>query len=218
MHFRSAPLASLSAFRCPTSKVGDESPSNREHINQGYYTAFHRNRGHSVASFREGRDRAGPALPPRSCVKIKRSPIAGTIAAAKGMALAPNELSITAPPINPPSAFAILKAEMFAVAASSGAALPYFMTRICIGGTLAKDATPKTNAAARNGHLNGATKPVTIRDAIIAAGQRMSERRRFASAVRPPSVLPTRRPKPTITRTQVRSAALKPATRATGAK
>ena len=30
---------------------------------------------------------------------------------------------------------------MFAVAASSGAALPYFMTRICIGGTLAKDAS-----------------------------------------------------------------------------
>ena len=73
----------------------------------------------------------------------------GTIAAAKGMALAPNELSTMAPPINPPSAFAILKAEMFAVAASSGAAFPYFITRICIGGTLAKDAMPKTKAFAR---------------------------------------------------------------------
>jgi hypothetical protein len=62
----------------------------------------------------------------------------------------------------------MLKAEMLAVAASSGAALPYFMTRICIGGTLAKDAMPKRKAAARNGHLNGATKPATIRDTIIA--------------------------------------------------
>ena len=61
---------------------------------------------------------------------------------------------------------------MFAVAASSGAALPYFMTRICIGGTLAKDAMPQTKAAVRNGHLNGATKPATIRDAIIVAGRR----------------------------------------------
>ncbi len=87
-----------------------------------------------------------------------------------------------APPINPPSAFAILKADMLAVAASSGAALPYFMTRICIDGTLAKDAMPNTKAAARNGHLNGATKPATIRDAVIAAGQRMSDRRRFAAA------------------------------------
>jgi pimeloyl-ACP methyl ester carboxylesterase len=108
----------------------------------------------------------------------------GTMPAAKGIALAPSELSTTAPPIIPPTAFAILKAEMFAVAASSGAAFPYFMTRICIGATLAKDATPKMKAAARNGHLNGATSPTTIRDATIAAGHRMSERRRFASAVR----------------------------------
>jgi hypothetical protein len=57
------------------------------------------------------------------------------------MALAPNKLSTTAPPINPPSAFAILKAEELAVATSSGTALPYFMTRICIGGTLVKDAS-----------------------------------------------------------------------------
>jgi hypothetical protein len=41
-------------------------------------------------------------LLPRSCDRIKRSATAGTIAAAKGMALAPT----TAPPINPPSAFA----------------------------------------------------------------------------------------------------------------
>src|SRR5258708_38586298 len=121
---------------------------------------------------------------------MKRRAIAGTIAAANGIALAPNELSTTAPPIIPPTAFAILKAEMFAVAASSGAAFPYFMTRICIGGTLAKDATPKKKAAARNGHLNGAASPTTIRDTTIAAGHRMSERRRFASAVRPPSVQP----------------------------
>jgi hypothetical protein len=49
-----------------------------------------------------------------------------------------------------------------------------FMTRICIGGTLAEDATPKMKAAARNGHLNGAMSPTTIRDATIAAGHRMS--------------------------------------------
>ena len=103
------------------------------------------------------------------------------MAAAKGMAPAPNELSTTAPPINPPSAFAMLKAEMFAVAASSGAALPYFMTRICSGGTLANDAMPKAKAAARNGHLNGAAKPATIKDTIIAAGHKISDRRRFAS-------------------------------------
>jgi hypothetical protein len=30
--------------------------STREHIDQGHYIAFRRNRGHSVASFREGRD------------------------------------------------------------------------------------------------------------------------------------------------------------------
>jgi hypothetical protein len=66
------------------------------------------------------------------------------------MAPAPNELSTMAPPINPPSAFAMLKAEMFAVAASSGAAFPYFITRICIGGTLAKDAMPKTKAGAHS--------------------------------------------------------------------
>src|SRR5258708_40352169 len=154
----------------------------------------------------------------RSCARINKRAINGTTAAAKGIAPAPSELSTTAPPIIPPTAFAILKAEMFAVAASSGAAFPYFMTRICIGGTLAKDATPKMKAAARNGHLNGATSPTTIRDATIAAGHRISERRRLASAVPPPSVLPMTRPKPTTTSTQVKSEALNPAIRAaTGA-
>jgi hypothetical protein len=62
----------------------------------------------------------------------------GTTAAGVGIALAPSELSTAAPPINPPTAFAILKAEMFVVAASSGAVVRYFMTLICIGGTLAK--------------------------------------------------------------------------------
>src|ERR1700675_4243280 len=99
-------------------------------------------------------DKARPTLR-RSSDRMKRSATSGTMAAAKGMTPAPNELSTMVPPINPPSAFAILKAEMFAVAASSGAAFPYFMTRICIGGTLAKDAMPKTKAAVRNGHLNG---------------------------------------------------------------
>src|SRR5258708_19593890 len=106
---------------------------------------------------------------------MKRGETRGRPGGAKGMALAPNELPTTNPPINPPSAFAKLKAEMFAVAASSGAAFPYFMTRICIGGTLAKDAMPKTKAAARNGHLNGPTNPTTVRDTIMAAGQRITE-------------------------------------------
>src|SRR5947208_16422555 len=35
---------------------------NREHVDQGHYIAFRRNRGHSVASFKEGRDR--PELVP----------------------------------------------------------------------------------------------------------------------------------------------------------
>src|SRR6266851_4381324 len=127
-----------------------------------------------------GRCQPEGKLPRRSCDKIKRSATNGTMAAAKGMAPAPNALSTMAPPINPPSAFATLKAEMLAVAASSGAAFPYFMTRICIGGTLAKDAMPKTEAEARNGHLTGATNPTTMRDRIIAAGHRMSDRRRLA--------------------------------------
>src|SRR6266704_6984955 len=63
------------------------------------------------------------------------------------MAPGPNALSTRAPPIMPPSAFARLKAEMFVVAASSGAAVPYFMTRICIGGTLAKEVMPKTKGS-----------------------------------------------------------------------
>lgn len=59
------------------------------------------------------------------------------MAAANEMAFAPNELSTTAPPIRPPSALAILKAEMLAVAASSGAAFPHFMStaarlRLCV--------------------------------------------------------------------------------------
>ncbi len=66
--------------------------------------------------------KTGPALR-RPCDRMKKSATKGTMAAANGMALALNELSMTAPPINPPSALAILKAEMFAVAASSGAAL-----------------------------------------------------------------------------------------------
>src|ERR1700720_3836553 len=58
---------------------------------------------------REGRDKAGATLLPRSCDRMKRS-ARGYDGA--GIALAPNELSTMAPPINPPSAFAILKADM----------------------------------------------------------------------------------------------------------
>jgi len=65
---------------------------------------------------------------PRSCDRMKRSASAGTTAAANGIALTLNVLSAMAPPINPPSAFAILKSDMLAVAASSGATLPHFMT------------------------------------------------------------------------------------------
>jgi hypothetical protein len=51
---------------------------------------------------------------------------AGTTAAANGIAFAPNELSTMGPPINPPSAFVILEADMLAVAAGSGAAFAVF--------------------------------------------------------------------------------------------
>jgi len=65
-------------------------------------------------------------------------------------------------------AFAMLKAEMLAVAASSGAWPPKAITRICIGGTLANDVTPKMNAAARNGHFCVATNPTMSSEATYA--------------------------------------------------
>jgi hypothetical protein len=72
---------------------------------------------------------------------------------AKGMVPATSELSITAPPIIPANALAMLKAEIFAVAAISGATVPYFITRIWIGGTLTKEVMQKPKDAARNAHL-----------------------------------------------------------------
>src|SRR6202166_1832707 len=96
------------------------------------------------------------------------------------------------PPINPPNAFAISRADMLTVAASSGAALPYFMTRICIGGTLAKDAMPKTKAAVRNGHLNGATKPATGIDTLTLRAGRDAATLRNADNLRRPPRLPGR--------------------------
>ncbi|MNO04333.1 hypothetical protein D3C81_2253320 [compost metagenome] len=52
----------------------------------------------------------------------------------------------------PPKALAMLKAEMFAVAASSGALLPYFITRICSDGTFANEVTPNAKAATRKAY------------------------------------------------------------------
>src|SRR5258706_1828860 len=54
---------------------------NREHINQGYYIAFRRNRDHSVASFRVGRNKARAA----SRHSMKRGAAAGTTAAGRGL-------------------------------------------------------------------------------------------------------------------------------------
>ena len=56
-------------------------------------------------------------------------------------------------------AFAMLNAEMLAVAASSGAWLPKIITRICIGGTFANEAKPK-------GHIihNAVVPPVVIEE------------------------------------------------------
>src|SRR5258706_9830635 len=54
---------------------------NREHINQGYYIAFRRNRDHSVASFRVGRNKARAA--PRH--SMKRGAAADTTAAGRGL-------------------------------------------------------------------------------------------------------------------------------------
>ena len=93
--------------------------------------------------------------------------------AKNGIAAAPKVLSTTAPPINPPRALATLKADIFAVEASSGAAEPYFITRICMGGTLAKETIPKKNAATTNAHWLEATKPIMKRETIIAVGQKM---------------------------------------------
>lgn len=83
---------------------------------------------------------------------------------------------MTVPPITPPIAFATLKKMVLVAAACTGATAPYFMTRACIGGTLAKDTVPNKNAEATKAHRFDATKANTTSEAIVAMSHSMRER------------------------------------------
>jgi hypothetical protein len=147
---------------------------------------------------------------------MNKSATNGLTAAANGIALAPNELSITAPPINPPTAFAILKAEMFAVAPSSGAAFPYFMTPHLHRRHIGEGCDSEGEGGGQErlcercdesdddqGHDHRG-RPQDKRETQVRVGGAAAER--------------VARPRPTMTKTQVRCEALKPAMRsATGA-
>ncbi len=102
------------------------------------------------------------------------------------------------PPSQAPRAFPTLKAAMLIAEAIVGASPPYFITRVCRGGTVAKPKPPSKAIAMIVGIRWPATKVKPTRMAVRAISAANMVPSRCRSAALPPTRFPANRPIPKI--------------------